>query len=160
MTAPLLIELIPKSAHGVNLRAAGTKSQWTAIKSLTVRLACGRCEICSTGPTDARPLETHEVWHWEESTSRQVLVRTVALCWLCHLAKHPGMANNLGLTERMHRHVMRVNRWAPTELVLHTKDSLREWVRLSQVRWVFEPDLVAVLADLRARAQAQSQAQT
>ena len=70
------------------------------------------------------------------------------------------MADRLGLTERMHRHVMRVNQWTPTELVLHTKDSLREWLRLSQVRWLFEPDLVAVLADLRARAQAQTQAQT
>jgi hypothetical protein len=156
MTARLLIELIPKSAHGVNLRAAGTKTQWKTIKALTVRLACGRCEICSAGPTDDHPLETHEVWQWETASSRQVLVRTIALCWLCHLAKHPGMADKLGLAERMHRHVMRVNQWSPDELVRHTKDSLREWIRLSQVRWQFEPDLAAVLADLEAKAQLQT----
>lgn len=156
MTAPLLVELIPKSAHGVNLRTAGTKAQWEAIKALTIRAACGRCEICSAGPTEDHPLETHEVWRWDAATSRQVLVRTIALCWLCHLAKHPGVADKLGLAERMHLHVMRVNKWSPNELVQHTKDSLREWIRLSQVRWTFEPDLAAVLADLETRAQLQT----
>ncbi|MCK9687266.1 hypothetical protein [Scleromatobacter humisilvae] len=156
MTAPLLIELVPKSAHGVNLRSAGTKSQWRAIKELTVRLACGRCEICNAPPIKEHPLETHEVWRWDVATSRQVLVRTIALCWLCHLAKHPGMADKLRLTERMHRHVMRVNGWTGEELVHHTKASLREWVEFSFVRWSFEPDLAAVLADLKAKALVQT----
>jgi hypothetical protein len=156
VTAPLLIELVPKSAHGVNLRSAGTKSQWKAIKELTVRLACGRCEICTAAPTEDHPLETHEVWRWEVADSRQVLVRTIALCWLCHLAKHPGVADRLHMTERMHRHVMRVNGWSGDELVHHTKDSLREWVQRSFVRWSFEPNLAGVLADLESKTQVQT----
>lgn len=151
-TGTLSIELVPRTAHGINLRAAAKRSQWDRIKELTVQLAGGRCEVCSAPRTEKHSLEAHEVWSWDESTCRQTLVRTTALCYWCHLAKHPGLADKIGQAERMHKHVMRVNSWSAAELVSHTKASLREWLQLSTIQWTFEPDLAAIIAELETRA--------
>lgn len=148
MDALLTTELIPRSAHGINLRAAATKAQWETIKRLTVARAGGHCEICGAHATPKHPLETHEDWNWDEAMRVQSLVRTVALCHWCHRAKHPGMTQKLGLTAPMHRHMMLVNSWTPEELIAHTKDAWREWVRLSYIKWVFEPNLSVVISQL------------
>ncbi len=149
MTPPRLeLELVPRSAHKVNLRAAAKKSQWKFICTLTVQRAGGCCEVCGAAPTATHPLETHEVWDWNEAVCRQSLVRTTALCFWCHLAKHAGMAEKLGLLGQVHRHMMRVNGWGLEQLDAHNKAAWRQWLRRSTIDWTFEPDLAAVVRDL------------
>lgn len=61
----LAIELVPKSAHFQNARAALTRGQWDRVKELTAERAGNQCEIC--GP--AERVEAHEVWDWQELSS-------------------------------------------------------------------------------------------
>jgi hypothetical protein len=64
-------------------------------------------------------VECHEEWAYDDTTCVQRLVRLVALCPDCHLAKTPGRAEWLasddrrysGLPKQVHQHLADINGW-------------------------------------------------
>lgn len=133
----LAVELVPRSAHFQNARAALTRAKWDRVKDETAKRADYQCEIC--GPCER--IEAHEVWRWNETSATegvQLLERTIALCPWCHRAKHWGFTEGTEFLVNTRLHILRVNNWTPEQLDEHVRASWREWVRLSKFTWTLD----------------------
>jgi len=84
--------LIPKSSFYANLRKVLTKNQWDSLRNFVYEKDSYKCFICGIpGVT----LEAHEHWKYNYETSIQKLHDVNALCRLCHLNNHLGLATIL-----------------------------------------------------------------
>ena len=133
----LLIELVPSTSWGDNLRSRVPREDWDRIRKQTYRQAGYICEICGDkGPE--WPVEAHEVWGYNDQTRVQKLVRTIALCPACHEVKHFGRTQRLegpDAVQRMMGHLCRVNRWSPSQARDHVKEAFQVWQQRSQETW-------------------------
>jgi len=136
----LLIELVPSTSWGDNLRSQVPKEAWDKIRKRTYRQAGYVCEICGDkGPE--WPVEAHEVWDYNDQTGVQRLVRTIALCPDCHAVKHFGRTMTVGGPDAVHRmmtHLCRVNRWTSAQTRDHVKEAFAVWQRRSKMSWVLD----------------------
>jgi len=138
----LHIELVPRTAWGVNLRSALSKAGWDKLRKATYRKAGYVCEICG-GKGPRHPVECHEIWEYEDIKGRrgdqgvpiQRLVGLVALCPACHEVKHFGRATVTGKRDRAFRHLMRVNGWDPGQARRHVREAKDLWDARSYWRW-------------------------
>jgi len=113
---------IRHNAVGANLHSIFDKSSWNHIRSAAYDRAGHRCQLCGKqggslwnrlARTEEKkvsgPVDCHEVWEWERSTSDgrvgiQRLARLLVLCKDCHLSFHEGYAKwraeQVGLEDR------------------------------------------------------------
>jgi len=135
----LEIELVPSSSWGDNLRDGLKlkKSEWENLKRTCFEKAGGRCEICG-GVGKKHPLECHEEWKYNDAKGEQKLVRLVALCPMCHRAKHIGHTLYVlggGVADAVLRHISKVNGQTSEEVMemivqafgVHMERSSRAW---------------------------------
>lgn len=140
---PLTIELVPSSAWASNLRALLPKRDWDRIRHCVYERARTRCEVCG-GIGRQHPVECHEVWEYEDSTGVQRLVGLLALCPLCHQAKHFGSTAMRGHGRAAIAHIAKVNRWAFPLAQRYVDDALSKWAERSARKWTLD---LQVLSD-------------
>lgn len=114
----LPIDLVPSSAWFSNLRSEISSEEWSLVKKATYVAAKYRCECCGgRGPN--HPVECHERWSYDMTTSIQKLIGTVALCPSCHEATHYGFARVRGREKEARSQLMLVNEWSESQLDFH-----------------------------------------
>ena len=102
----LNFELVPDSCWYSNLRSILSPAQWDVVRKEAYARAKGKCMICGT---EARRLEAHERWEYDEENRVQKLADVVAICKSCHEVIHIGRTSLLGGEERACAHFMKVN---------------------------------------------------
>ena len=129
--------LIPKGSFYANLREVLTKSQWDSLRNLVYEKNSYRCFICGiTGVT----LEAHEHWKYDYKNSIQKLHDVNALCRLCHLNNHLGLAAKLvrkgKLDQRkLAEHWCKINQEEITSFRYYQKRVKRLWELRNQFEW-------------------------
>lgn len=130
----LTIELVPRSAWNANLRSLLPPKEWDKIRRSVYAIADHHCEVCG-GVGDKHPVECHELWEYDDVNHVQKLVGLQALCPLCHLAKHVGLAEVKGRLQEVARHVISVNKWSKKQFEEHRREAFIQWNKRNQYQW-------------------------
>jgi hypothetical protein len=130
----LFVDLIPSTAWFSNLRSELTSLEWKAVQQKTFHLAQMRCECCG-GRGRKHPVECHERFSYDITTSTQQLIRTIALCPSCHKATHFGMAQILGMSNMAIGQLQKVNKWNREQTDFHIAHAFNEWRLRSTMSW-------------------------
>lgn len=141
----LKIELVPKKSWGNNLRRDANlkQSQWDKLRKACYASAGYRCEICG-GKGNKHPVECHERWSYNDETQVQKLEGLIALCPLCHKAKHLGRTLSLqGENQQLEKmavlsHIQKVNGLNDMELDAYIKVVFALWSQRSKHPWTLD----------------------
>jgi hypothetical protein len=141
----LTIELVPSSSWGNNLRDEGKlpKKRWDELRRECYRAAGNRCEICG-GVGSRHPVECHEIWSYEGNV--QKLEGLIALCPMCHRAKHIGHTLYvLGspIADAVLNHIKRVNEIDDKQLNEMIMDAFELYEQRSQRKWSVDISLIS-----------------
>lgn len=134
MPAKLSVELVPRSCWCSNVRDHVAHAQWDQVRRETYRQAQYRCEVCS-GRGPEWPVECHEVWHYDDVTQVQMLVRLIALCPACHRVKHIGLAEVNGHVTEARSHLAQINGWTEVETAAYLTHVWQRWEARSAHDW-------------------------
>ena len=130
----LTIEFVPKTCWFSNVRDHVPSIVWKQISAAVADKAGWRCEICG-GQGHRHPVECHEVWHYDDKTQTQKLVRLSALCPSCHSVKHIGLAWKQGREKEALEHLAKVNQWHITRAEMYRRNMFDLWKRRSFFQW-------------------------
>lgn len=134
----LKIELIPQSSFYSNVRSEVSKKEWDVIRKKCYEEANHKCEICGgNGKSQGRKhkVECHEIWNYDLNNQLQKLEGFIALCPMCHKAKHFGLARMRGEENRVITHLMKVNNLPKNKIDKHIKEVWVEWFVRNKVQW-------------------------
>lgn len=142
----LVLELVPSTSWGDNLRSRLRPYQWDRVRRATYAAAGNVCEICG-GTGTRHPVEAHEVWHYDDTRHVQTLVKMIALCPLCHSAKHIGftMTAHPGGAEYLATvidHICKVNHWSFPMFERELDRAMRQWERRSRHEWKLDIEMI------------------
>ena len=130
----LTIELVPKTAWGLNLRSVISAENWLFLRRSIYRRSNYRCEVCGgKGPT--HPVECHEKWLYHDELHIQRLTDIQALCPACHEVKHIGLAISRDRRSQALLHLVKVNRWTRERANEYIEDAFRIWQERSLSAW-------------------------
>jgi len=137
----LNIELVPKTAWGVNLRSVLKRRDWDILRKEQYRLAKNVCEVC--GETSRNQgyfydLECHEQWHYDDQTHIQTLVGLIGLCKHCHEVVHFGHTQIKGRANQALKHLMQVNECTSKQACLIVGEAQVKWMERSIHKWTLE----------------------
>jgi hypothetical protein len=138
MSKPRLsIELIPTRQSNLNLRSTLLAEEWRELSKRIRNSANGQCQICGSKPDE---LDCHEAWKFSDKSRTQTLVSLMAICRLCHRAKHIGQQEWAGVNyDEAEMHLARVNGWTAKETREHVK---REHAKhAARVNYFYDVDL-------------------
>jgi hypothetical protein len=136
----LELELVPSTSWGDNLRSRLSRSEWDIVRRKTYRDANFICEICG-GVGTRHPVEAHERWEYDDVNHVQTLVGMIALCPTCHQAKHIGRTLSVAdeaTQDRVLAHIMRVNHWTHTLLLIEIERAFAQHAERSQHQWTLD----------------------
>lgn len=133
----LLVELVPSSTWGINLRSEITTTQWDRLRKSVYIRAEYSCEICG-GKGRKHPVECHEQWMYNDKNHVQTLIGVTALCPPCHEVKHIGRAITIGNGDRAFRHLCKVNGWTLAQAVAHVAAAMVVWGKRSLHQWTLD----------------------
>ena len=134
----LNIELVPKTAWGVNLRSLLKRKDWDFLRKRQYKIADGVCQICGDKGTNQRrkyDLECHEQWHYDDETHIQTLKGVIALCPWCHEVVHFGHTELQGRGTQALQHMMHINQCDKRAAINAIKDVQRIWADRSKHAW-------------------------
>lgn len=147
--ARLLIDMIPSTTYGKNVRTLLPKADWDFLRSWTYQRAGYVCEICG-GRGLSHPVEAHEIWSFSTKKKRQTLIGIMALCPLCHMCKHWGRSRSQGNEDMCIEHIMQVNGWTLKRLYRHIQARMEQHQRRSLVQWTVDISMAqALLTSIR-----------
>lgn len=129
----LTIELVPSTAWYKNVRSE-IPDDWDTIRKKAYKKANYKCEICG-GVGDKWPVECHEVWNYDDNLKTQTLEGFIALCPMCHKAKHLGLAHNNGELGVVAEHLKKVNNISTVEVSQYIEEVFRIWEERSKHPW-------------------------
>lgn len=130
----LCLEPIPKTCWYSNVRSSLKKSQWDKIRKVVFTKANFLCEICG-GQGTLHPVECHEVWVYEDSSSTQRLDYFLSICPLCHEVKHLESARNL---ERAFKRFVEINKLDEITAIALLIAVFKEWQIRSRKTWTLD----------------------
>lgn len=133
-TPKLVIELVPSTAWGDNLRSILTPKMWDTLRKRTYRKAKYKCEVCY-GKGPKWPVECHEIWHYDDATHIQTLNGLIALCPDCHSVKHMGFAHLQGRGDVARAHLAKTNEWSQSTASQYIGLVFKQWEARSQYTW-------------------------
>jgi hypothetical protein len=117
----LSVELIPTHQSNLNLHYFLIDEDWRRLRKGVIDAAQGVCQICGA---HTRKLECHHSWKFDDEEKTQTLVALLAICRLCHLAKHIGQQEWAGVDYvEAEAHLTNVNGWSPRETRRYVKES-------------------------------------
>ena len=136
--AKLGVELVPATCWYSNVRSGLPTKEWDRLRKLSYAHAEYKYEICGGSGLDQgykHPLECHEIWNYNDVTHVQRLDGLISLCPKCHLCKHIGRANAMGLQAIAFAHMESVNGWTHKEVVNHVAKEFERFKERSQHQW-------------------------
>lgn len=133
----LLVELVPRTTWGWNLRSELTRTEWDRIRKAVYERAGHLCEVCG-GRGKKHPVEAHERWEYDDRTRVQKLVGLEALCPPCHEVRHLGRAISTGRGKLAFEHLSRMNGWTSDETRLHVEEAFLRWRERSTHDWTLD----------------------
>jgi hypothetical protein len=133
----LLVELVPQSSWGSNLRKELPKKEWDRLRRAQYALAGHVCEVCG-GKGRRHPVECHEIWSYNDDTHIQTLDGLIALCPRCHEVKHIGLAGVRGRILEAKRHLAKVNGWTLDQTIHHIAEAFALWNLRSRHPWTLD----------------------
>ena len=142
-------EMLPVTTWQDNVRTRVSKERWDDLRKYCYKAAGNRCEICgvSAGVVQAADsegnpvivrLECHEDWGFNDNTHVQKLKRLLALCPLCHKAKHLGFAKRVGMLYEVLCHIKSVNGWTDAELMAGLAEAETTCTARSEFKWTVD----------------------
>lgn len=134
----LEIELVPKTSWYNNLRKILSKSEWDQIRKQCYEQANYKCEICGdTGKNQgySHDVECHEIWEYDDENYLQKLKGFIALCPMCHKAKHIGLAFVKNEGEKVKEHFKEVNDLEDNEARRKINEAFETFKIRSQYNW-------------------------
>lgn len=132
----LLPDMLPSSAWADNVRSNVSPEKWDKLRRYCYAAAGHRCEIC--GQHGMPHLEAHEDWKFDDITKVQKLRKLIALCPLCHKAKHLGYAKRIGLYEVVLNHMLILNGWSLEQLTHYMSEAKQTWQERSKFEWTLD----------------------
>lgn len=129
--------LIPRGSFYANLRKVLTKTQWDFLREFVYKRDSYKCFICGTSGVR---LEAHEHWKYDYHHSTQRLHDINALCRMCHLNNHLGLAKilmkegKLNLQELI-EHWCNVNGEKKENFTSYQEKVFRLWELRNQFEW-------------------------
>ena len=130
----LMIELVPASSWGMNLRTMFSKSIWEQLRAFTFNTYAHQCAVCEKKGS----LHCHEVWIYDDENHIQSLKKLQALCPLCHGIKHIGLS---GLQQsgpdmdQLITHFMKVNQCSRADFTRHYQEQMDMHHKRSRYEW-------------------------
>ncbi len=140
----LYIELVPRTAWGVNLRYKLSTADWDRLRKRQPQIAEYKCEICGESGRDQGwnwPVECHEVWSYNDVNQVQKLERLISLCPLCHKTKHMGRTLNVdggNAADVLIQRMAKLNGWTVEQAQQHVDDAFEQWEKRSHVAWTLD----------------------
>ena len=132
----LTMELVPKTAWRENLRTRMGRTKWNKLRTEVLGSQNHRCAKCGSD----RKLQCHEIWEYDDASHIQRLKGFEAVCSLCHLAEHFGLAQNL--TDQGHAnldeiidHFITVSDISQQQFDSHKTDAFALWRTRSEIEW-------------------------
>lgn len=140
----IIVELIPRTSFGKNIRSNFKIGDWDILRRYCYREANYVCQFCNgVGPN--HPVEAHEVWQYENGV--QKIVDLLALCPSCHIAHHPGFARTQGRCAEARSQLMKINQWSARQAQEHIDNAYLVWESRSQQTWVLDLSLAQKMLD-------------
>lgn len=133
----LVLELVPSTSWGNNLRSRLPQKDWDALRFETYAAAGNRCEVCG-GRGRKHPVECHERWEYDDKAHVQKLVGLEALCPSCHGVRHMGRSMVVGDGPRMLAHMANVNGWSKEQTERHVEEAFRVHAQRSEALWTLD----------------------
>ena len=130
----LTVELVPATCWYSNVRSQVPPKEWDRLRKLVYIKANYCCEVCG-GKGAKWPVEAHELWHYDDTTHLQQLVKLVALCPNCHAVKHFGRTALCGQQDRALKHLAHVNSWTIPEAKQYVAEQFKVWEERSTHDW-------------------------
>ena len=137
----LEIELIPKTCHYINVRTTVKSKYWDKIRNIVYKKAKYKCEICGEdGKSQGykHKLECHEVWKFQDKKKVQKLSKLMALCPLCHQAKHIGRTSFIGKAEYAYERLQEINKWDIVQLTEEINKAYKKNKERSLYDWTLD----------------------
>lgn len=139
----LYYELVPPMLQGKAPRVFVGDASWDRIKPFVYERAGHRCEICGRRSSK---LHAHE--RYGILGDVLVLKRILAVCPLCHLSIHPGLAQAKGQGAKAFSRYARINKvpiWLAKQDCMNAMSRWRKQTNITQIDW-------SMLADVQYRA--------
>ena len=138
----LSIELVPQSSWGNNLRSDAnlSKAQWDNLRKASYKQEAYRCEVCG-GKGPKWPVESHEIWNYDDKTKTQTLKGLISLCPTCHKVKHIGRTLSVETREvqsQVLHQLASVNNLTPQETEDYIVQVFEVWNERSQHQWTLD----------------------
>lgn len=133
----LIVELVPRSTWGWNLRSELTRPQWDTLRKAVYKRAGYCCEICG-GKGRKHPVECHEKWEYDDNLRIQKLVGVEALCPKCHEVRHMGRTMAIGRGPQAKAHMEKVNGWSSMQVGAHVAVAVVKWMERSLFKWTLD----------------------
>lgn len=141
----LYVDLIPNSCWFTNVRFCVEPSDWNKIRKKVYSRINYICECCYVNCIEKKiPLEAHERWNYDYSTSTQKLVRLIGLCKPCHQSTHIGYAKIIGKEEEALEHLKNVRNFNLEEVKEHVDIAYAIWNERNQYEWNLDLSLITV----------------
>lgn len=131
---PLSIELVPQTCWFSNVRSNVSAAQWDLIRKQVASKAYSICEICG-GVGPKHPVESHEIWSYDDELLIQKLEGMIALCPACHGVKHFGFSRVRGNEEVALLHFMKINKLSRNKAEKLVDKSFKIWEQRSKKKW-------------------------
>ncbi len=130
------IKLVPSTSWCDNLKRYTIKEDWDKIRKSAYANYGHRCGICGV----KGKLNCHEIWEYDAKKHIQKLKGSIALCDMCHHAKHIGLSGILSLEGKLNyekaiKHFMKVNNCSRETFDEHRKRAFEEWRERSKHQW-------------------------
>lgn len=138
----LLVELVPSTSWGDNLRSRLPRKVWDRLRREQYAQANRTCEVCDNR---VRRLECHERWHYNDQTFVQTLLGLEALCFQCHRVRHLGFAFTQGKQLDALIWLTVVNDWLPEDLREYVDGVFDEHAKRSQHPWTLDLSWLATV---------------
>ena len=135
----LVVDLVPSSQWGKNLRKQVAQSVWDRIRKEAYTKAGNKCEICGI----VGRLNCHEKWEYDEKNLVQHLTGFQAVCNMCNRVTHFGFFSNLAsqngkTNEDIVNHFLKVNNVSLKVFREHLEIQKKVWKHRSQFDWTLD----------------------
>lgn len=134
----IVINLVPQTSWGRNMRALMGKDAWRDFaRSRVYALTGSVCLVCG-GRGPQWPVEADEVWRYDDAKGTQSLHKVIPLCPSCHEVRTCGLAVANGRDREAAEHLAWVERIPVKQARKRIDQALKTWERRSHREWTVD----------------------
>lgn len=142
--AKLTVELVPQSSWFSKVHDHVNTEQRIRVWKQKYQHYCYVCELCKERGS-VWSVDCHKIWHDNDTTDVQTLVRLSAVCLACHAVKHMSLAELTGHWAESQAHVTHVNEWTDAETEVYQVHVRTVWEKRRQQAWKLDLSLLELI---------------